>query len=105
MSNRAACSVSAGTWYQSPGPYEVTVSPSGPLTVRTSRPLVITPTLSVGWVCGAIVVPVEDYDDVATLHERIKVAERAMLVASVGRMAREGFTITGRRVRFGPPPG
>jgi hypothetical protein len=24
-----------------------------------------------------------------------------MLVDSVGRMAREGFTVTGRRVRFG----
>jgi phosphoribosylglycinamide formyltransferase-1 len=47
------------------------------------------------------VVPVEDDDDVASLHERIKVAERAMLVDSVGRMAREGFTITDRKVRFG----
>ena len=47
-------------------------------------------------------VPVEDDDDVETLHERIKVAERAMLVDTVGRMAREGFTITGRRVRLGP---
>ncbi len=47
------------------------------------------------------VVPVEDDDDVASLHERIKVAERAMLVDCVGRMAREGFTITDRKVRFG----
>jgi phosphoribosylglycinamide formyltransferase-1 len=54
---------------------------------------------------GAIVaqaaVPVLDDDDVETLHERIKVAERQMLVDSVGRMAREGFTITDRKVRFG----
>lgn len=46
-------------------------------------------------------VPVEDDDTVETLHERIKVAERAMLVGAVGRMAREGFTITDRKVRFG----
>ena len=46
-------------------------------------------------------VPVEDDDTVDTLHERIKVAERAMLVGAVGRMAREGFTITDRKVRFG----
>lgn len=46
-------------------------------------------------------VPVEDDDTVETLHERIKVAERRMLVDAVGRMAREGFTIDGRRVRFG----
>ena len=47
------------------------------------------------------VVAVEDGDDVESLHERIKVAERAMLVSAVGRMAREGFTIEGRQVRFG----
>lgn len=47
------------------------------------------------------VVPVLDDDDVETLHERIKVNERAMLVDCVGRMAREGFTITDRKVRFG----
>jgi phosphoribosylglycinamide formyltransferase 1 len=46
-------------------------------------------------------VRVEDDDDVETLHERIKVAEREMLVECVGRMAREGFTITDRKVRFG----
>jgi phosphoribosylglycinamide formyltransferase 1 len=46
-------------------------------------------------------VAVEDDDDAQMLHERIKVAERAMLVESVGRMAREGFTITDRKVRFG----
>jgi phosphoribosylglycinamide formyltransferase-1 len=43
-------------------------------------------------------VPVLDTDDEATLHERIKVAERETLVDAVGRMAREGFTVTGRRV-------
>jgi phosphoribosylglycinamide formyltransferase-1 len=46
-------------------------------------------------------VPVEDNDTAASLHERIKVAERAMLVDAVGRMAREGFTVDGRQVRFG----
>ncbi|MFC6287741.1 phosphoribosylglycinamide formyltransferase [Nocardioides sp. GCM10027113] len=46
-------------------------------------------------------VPVLDSDDVESLHERIKVAERAMLVGAVGRMAREGFRVEGRLVRFG----
>jgi phosphoribosylglycinamide formyltransferase-1 len=54
-----------------------------------------------GPIVAQAAVPVEDDDDVATLHERIKVAERSMLVATVGRMAREGFTITDRKVRFG----
>ena len=40
-------------------------------------------------------------DDADSLHERIKAAEREMLVECVGRMAREGFTVTNRKVRFG----
>lgn len=54
-----------------------------------------------GPIVAQAVVPVEDDDDEETLHERIKVAERRMLVDSVGRLAREGFTITDRKVRFG----
>ena len=46
-------------------------------------------------------VEVADDDDAESLHERIKLAERTMLVDSVGRMAREGFTVTNRKVRFG----
>ncbi len=46
-------------------------------------------------------VPVADDDTVESLHDRIKAAERAMLVDAVGRMAREGFTITDRKVRIG----
>lgn len=54
-----------------------------------------------GAIVAQTVVPVEDEDTVESLHERIKVAERTMLVDSVGRMAREGFTVDGRRVRLG----
>jgi phosphoribosylglycinamide formyltransferase 1 len=46
-------------------------------------------------------VPVEDEDDEAALHERIKVAERALLVGTVGRMVREGWSVRGRKVRIG----
>jgi phosphoribosylglycinamide formyltransferase-1 len=46
-------------------------------------------------------VPVADDDDEATLHERIKVAERALLAAAVGRMVREGWSVQGRKVRVG----
>ncbi len=54
-----------------------------------------------GPIVDQVAVRVEDDDDVETLHERIKVAERAMLVDVVGRMAREGWTVTDRTVRFG----
>jgi phosphoribosylglycinamide formyltransferase-1 len=46
-------------------------------------------------------VEVADDDTVASLHERIKVAERAMLVDTIGAMARRGYTIEDRKVRLG----
>ncbi len=51
-----------------------------------------------GPIIAQATVPVLDSDDEATLHERIKIAERAMLVEQVGLMARQGWTVTGRRV-------
>lgn len=54
-----------------------------------------------GPIVAQTVVPVEEDDTVETLHERIKVAERRMLVDSVGRLAREGYVVEGRRVRIG----
>jgi phosphoribosylglycinamide formyltransferase-1 len=54
-----------------------------------------------GPIVAQTTVPVLDDDDVETLHERIKVAERRMLVDAVGRMAREGFRIDDRKVRVG----
>lgn len=46
-------------------------------------------------------VPVADDDDEASLHERIKVVERRLLVDVVGRVAREGLTVEGRAARLG----
>jgi phosphoribosylglycinamide formyltransferase-1 len=43
-------------------------------------------------------VEVRDEDDEAALHERIKDVERRLLVETVGRLAREGHTIEGRKV-------
>ncbi|ACQ81258.1 phosphoribosylglycinamide formyltransferase [Beutenbergia cavernae DSM 12333] len=54
-----------------------------------------------GPIVAQVAVPVLDDDDVETLTERIKVAERAQLVDAVGRLAREGWTVDGRHVRFG----
>ncbi|AKU16084.1 phosphoribosylglycinamide formyltransferase [Luteipulveratus mongoliensis] len=54
-----------------------------------------------GAIVAQCVVPVDDSDDVDTLTERIKQAERPQLVDYVGRMAREGFQVEGRRVRLG----
>ncbi|MET8469918.1 phosphoribosylglycinamide formyltransferase [Streptomyces sp. NPDC006422] len=44
------------------------------------------------------VVEVRDEDDESALHERIKEVERTLLVDVVGRLARNGFSIEGRKV-------
>ena len=44
------------------------------------------------------VVEVRDEDDESALHERIKEVERSLLVEVVGRLARHGYRIEGRKV-------
>jgi phosphoribosylglycinamide formyltransferase-1 len=51
-----------------------------------------------GPIVAQVAVPVLDEDTEETLTERIKVAERRQLVEVVGRLVREGWTITDRRV-------
>jgi formyltetrahydrofolate-dependent phosphoribosylglycinamide formyltransferase len=51
-----------------------------------------------GPIIAQVAVPVRDDDTEATLTERIKEAERRQLVEYVGRLARDGWTITGRKV-------
>jgi len=51
-----------------------------------------------GPIVAQVAVPVADDDTEDSLTERIKAAERAQLVQVVGRMARQGWTISGRTV-------
>lgn len=54
-----------------------------------------------GPIVAQVAVPVLDDDDEESLHERIKISERAMLVEWVGRIAREGFATVNRTVKLG----
>ena len=63
--------------------------------------LIVDDGVDAGPIVAQASVPVADDDDEATLHERIKVTERALLVQTVGRMVREGWSVRGRKVRFG----
>jgi formyltetrahydrofolate-dependent phosphoribosylglycinamide formyltransferase len=54
--------------------------------------------IDTGPIVSQVAVPVLDDDTEETLTERIKVVERQQLVQSVGRLVREGWTITGRKV-------
>jgi phosphoribosylglycinamide formyltransferase-1 len=51
-----------------------------------------------GPIVAQVAVSVRDDDTEDTLTERIKEAERRQLVDCVGRLVRDGWTITGRRV-------
>jgi phosphoribosylglycinamide formyltransferase-1 len=51
-----------------------------------------------GPIVAQVPVEVHDGDDEATLHERIKSVERGLLVDVVGRIARHGYRIEGRKV-------
>lgn len=55
--------------------------------------------MDTGPIITQIPVAVAPGDNEASLHERIKVAERAMLVDVVSQMAR-GWTLSGRQVKF-----
>ena len=63
--------------------------------------LIVDEGVDAGPIAAQASVPVADDDDEATLHERIKVTERALLVSTVGRMVREGWSVQGRKVRIG----
>ncbi|MEN3360298.1 MAG: phosphoribosylglycinamide formyltransferase 1, partial [Mycobacteriales bacterium] len=54
-----------------------------------------------GPIVAQAAVPVLAGDDEETLHERIKVAERSLLVRTVGELARQGWSVTERKVRIG----
>jgi phosphoribosylglycinamide formyltransferase-1 len=54
-----------------------------------------------GPIIAQAAVPVLEGDDEPTLHERVKVAERALLVETVGRIAREGLYVAGRQASIG----
>jgi phosphoribosylglycinamide formyltransferase 1 len=51
-----------------------------------------------GQIIAQVAVPVRDDDTEGTLTERVKQAEWRQLVDCVGRMAREGWTVEGRKV-------
>lgn len=51
-----------------------------------------------GPIIAQVAVPVETDDTEDALTERIKIAERRQLVEYIGRLVREGWTVTGRKV-------
>ncbi len=61
--------------------------------------------IDTGQIVAQTAVPVIEDDNVTSLHERIKVAERAMLVEQVGQMVRTGLSLHNTTVRSGQQEG
>ena len=61
---------------------------------------IVDPGMDTGPILAQVAVPVHDDDDLESLTERIKVAERAQLVDSVGRMVQHGWWIDEVRAGF-----
>ncbi len=68
------------------------------VTVTGCTLFVVDAGVDTGPIVAQATVPVLADDDEYSLHERIKSAERQLLVELVGRMAREGWSIHGRKV-------
>ncbi|MEO6998274.1 MAG: phosphoribosylglycinamide formyltransferase [Terracoccus sp.] len=73
------------------------------VTVTGATLFVVDEGIDTGVIVAQCAVPVRADDTEASLTERIKDSERPQLVDHVGRMAREGFAVHGRRVRIGSP--
>jgi phosphoribosylglycinamide formyltransferase 1 len=84
-----------------PGTHAVREALAHGVKVTGCTVLVVDEGVDSGPILAQAAVPVADDDDEATLHERIKVTERALLVGTVGRMVREGWSVQGRKVRIG----
>ena len=61
----------------------------------------VDPGVDTGPIIAQRAVPVLDSDDESALHERIKSAERELLVEVVGRMSRNGWQVNDRKVALG----
>ena len=61
---------------------------------------IVDPGMDTGPILAQVAVPVHDDDNLESLTERIKVAERAQLVDSVGRMVQHGWWIDEVRAGF-----
>lgn len=86
-----------------PGAHGVRDALAHGVKVTGSTVIIVDAGVDTGPIIAQRAVPVEDGDDEASLHERIKVVERELLVEVVDRMLTVGWHVDGRHVRIGSP--
>ena len=80
-----------------PGMHAVRDALAYGVTVTGCTVFVVDDGVDSGAILAQAAVPVDTADDETTLHERIKGVERELLIDTVGRMAREGWSVDGRK--------
>jgi phosphoribosylglycinamide formyltransferase 1 len=84
-----------------PGMHSVRDALAHGVTVTGCSVILVDAGVDSGPILAQQAVPVLADDDEASLHERIKVAERSLVVDTIGRMVRNGWSVQGRTVRIG----
>ena len=84
-----------------PGAHAVRDALAGGAKVTGCTVIIVDAGVDTGPIVAQAAVAVEDNDTEESLHERIKVVERDLLAATVGRMVREGWNVDGRAVHIG----
>ncbi|WP_062305087.1 phosphoribosylglycinamide formyltransferase [Demequina subtropica] len=86
-----------------PGAHGVRDALAGGAKVTGCSVILVDAGVDTGPIVAQAAVEVLDDDTESTLHARIKEVEQVLVARTLGRMAREGWTVTGRSVRFGAP--
>ena len=84
-----------------PGAHAVRDALAGGAKVTGCTVIIVDAGVDSGPIVAQAAVTVEENDTEESLHERIKVVERELVVTTVGRMVREGWSVDGRAVRIG----
>ncbi|WP_062380480.1 phosphoribosylglycinamide formyltransferase [Demequina pelophila] len=87
-----------------PGAHAVRDALAGGAKVTGCTLILVDAGVDTGPIVAQAAVEVRQNDDEAGLHARIKAVERALVVDTLGRLAREGWTVSGRVVRIGGAP-
>ncbi|MDN4480933.1 phosphoribosylglycinamide formyltransferase [Demequina sp. EGI L300058] len=88
-----------------PGAHGVRDALAGGAKVTGCTVMLVDAGVDTGPIIAQAAVEVWDDDTETSLHERIKTVERGLVTTTVGRMAREGWTVEGRRVTLGTTKG
>ncbi len=88
-----------------PGAHGVRDALAGGAKVTGCTVMLVDEGVDTGPIVAQAAVEVWDDDTESTLHARIKTVERGLVAATVGRLAREGWTVRGRLVTIGDVEG